>query len=116
MTRQGDLGLNSQCRRGETYICSRAIRFSSGLTWALFALSQDPRVQAKLREELLTVNTDNPTMDVLNALPYLDMVVRETLRIHCPIAASVRAAINDDMLPLSTPITDRKGRVHEHIK
>jgi len=89
---------------------------SSGTTWALFALTQDLRVQAKLRDELLTVDTDNPTMDQLNALPYLDMVLRETLRLHAPVPSTVRVAVKDDILPLGIPVTDRKGRVHEFIK
>ena len=89
---------------------------SSGTTWALFALTQDLRVQTKLRDELLTVDTDNPTMDQLNALPYLDMVLRETMRLHAPVPSTVRVAVKDDILPLGTPVTDRKGRVHEFIK
>ena len=49
--------------------------------WALFALSQRPDVQRKLRDELFQIQTDTPTMDELNSLPYLDMVVKETLRL-----------------------------------
>ncbi|KAG6871193.1 hypothetical protein C0992_011546, partial [Termitomyces sp. T32_za158] len=88
---------------------------STATTWALFALSQDLRVQIKLREELRTVDTDTPTMDELNALPYLDMVVRETLRVHSPVAATMRMATQDDILPLHKPFTDRKGVVHTGI-
>ncbi|KAG6861475.1 hypothetical protein C0995_016254 [Termitomyces sp. Mi166 len=89
---------------------------STATTWALFALSQDSRVQKKLREELLAVDTDTPTMDELNALPYLDMVVRETLRVHSPVAATMRMATQDDILPLNKPFTDRKGVVHTGIR
>ncbi|KAG6856730.1 hypothetical protein H0H87_001330 [Tephrocybe sp. NHM501043] len=89
---------------------------STATTWALFALSQDLAVQTKLREELLTVETDSPTMDELNALPYLDMVVRETLRVHAPVPSTIREATQDDILPLNQPFTDRKGVVHEGIR
>jgi len=89
---------------------------SIGTTWALFALTQDPEVQTKLRNELLSVPTDNPTMDELNALPYLDCVVRETLRIHAPVPSTVRIAMKDDVLPLNTPFTDKKGNVHHGIR
>ncbi|KAG6854181.1 hypothetical protein C0991_009833 [Blastosporella zonata] len=89
---------------------------STATTWALFALSQDIPVQTKLREELLAVETDRPTMDELNALPYLDMVVRETLRLHAPVPATIRQATQDDILPLNKPFTDRKGVVHEGIR
>jgi len=55
-------------------------------------------------------------MDQLNALPYLDMVVRETLRVHAPVPSTIRVAVEDDILPLNTPVTDRKGQVHEFIR
>jgi cytochrome P450 len=73
-------------------------------------------VQDKLREELLTVDTDNPTMDQLIALPYLDMVVRETMRLHAPVPATSKLAMKDDILPLSNPVVDQKGRVHYSIR
>lgn len=89
---------------------------STGTTWALYALTQDKAVQDKLREELLEVDTDTPTMDELNALPYLDMVVRETMRVHAPVPSTIRAAVKDDVLPLNKPFTDRKGVVHDTVR
>lgn len=70
----------------------------------------------KLREELLQVATDNPSMDKLNSLPYLDMVVKETLRHHSPVPMSLRMAMQDDMIPVDSPFTDKKGRVRDHIE
>jgi hypothetical protein len=61
---------------------------STAATWALFALTQNVAAQNRLRDELLTVSTDNPTMDELNALVYLDCVVHETLRLHAPVPAT----------------------------
>ncbi|KAI0656548.1 cytochrome P450 [Cubamyces menziesii] len=89
---------------------------STAATWALYALSQKPEVQQKLREELLSLDTENPTMDDLNSLPYLDAVVRETLRLHGPVAMLIREAKKDDVIPLSEPFTDRYGRVHKEIR
>ncbi|KAJ7672920.1 hypothetical protein B0H17DRAFT_1242967 [Mycena rosella] len=43
------------------------------------------RRSPKIREELLTMSTANPTMDELNCLPYLETVVRETMRLHAPV-------------------------------
>jgi cytochrome P450 len=81
----------------------------------LFALTGNLQAQAKLREELLTVGTDNPTMEELNALPYLDAVVRETLRVHPPVVATSREAVQDDFLPFSQPIKDRNGKMIDGI-
>ncbi|KAJ7494429.1 cytochrome P450 [Mycena galericulata] len=89
---------------------------STGTTWALFALTQNIAAQTRLREELLTVSTDNPTMDELNALPYLDFVVREVLRVHAPVPSTMRMATQDDVVPLATPFTDVYGTVHETLK
>lgn len=88
---------------------------STATTWALYALTQAPEAQSKLRDELLTVSTDNPTMDELNALPFLDAVVRETLRLHAPVPSTMRIAVKDDILPLSTPFTDKYGVEHDTL-
>ncbi|CDO71507.1 hypothetical protein BN946_scf184910.g6 [Trametes cinnabarina] len=90
---------------------------STATTWCLYALTQYPDVQRKLREELLSADTDTdtPTMDELNALPYLDMVVRESLRLFAPVPESVRVPVKDDIIPLDKPFTDRFGQVHDHI-
>ena len=55
-------------------------------------------------------------MDDLNGLPYLDAVVRETLRFYPPIPSTARAAKKDDCIPLSKPFTDKKGIVHNEIR
>ncbi|KAJ7055969.1 cytochrome P450 [Mycena amicta] len=85
---------------------------SSAISWALHALSLNKPAQTKLREELLGVGTDNPTLDELNALPYLDQVVREALRVHAPVVFTLRMAMADDVLPLSKPVVDKQGREH----
>jgi cytochrome P450 len=86
------------------------------MVWALHELSLAPEIQTKLREELLTVETDTPSMDELSALPYLDAVVKETLRLHPSFGEAVRVAIKDDVLPLEKPFTDMQGVVHDRIK
>lgn len=88
---------------------------SNATAWCLYALAGAPDVQARLREELLAWPTDNPTMDELNELPYLDMVVRETMRLHAPVAATIRVAAKDEVVPLGKPYTDRHGQVHDSV-
>ncbi|KAF7333579.1 hypothetical protein MSAN_02416900 [Mycena sanguinolenta] len=88
---------------------------TTAATWALFELATNPEIQTRLRNELLAVDNDNPSMDELNSLRYLDCVVRETLRAHAPVTLNYRVATRDDVIPLSTPYTDRDGNVHETL-
>lgn len=89
---------------------------SNSTTWAMFALATFPDMQIKLREELLQVGTDRPTLEMLNALPYLDKIVRETLRLHMVVAFQPREAFQDDIIPLSKPITDVDGNVLTQLR
>jgi cytochrome P450 len=86
------------------------------MTWALYALTQNKRVQAKLRQVVSYVSTDNPTMVDLNGLPYLDAVVRDTMRRYSPLPVVSRAAHKDDFIPLSKLFTDKKGNVRHEIR
>lgn len=79
-------------------------------------MTNEPGIQTKLREELLSVDTDTPSMDELIALPYLDAVVRETLRVHSPVPSTVRIAMKDDVLPVEKPFTDKYGVIHDSIR
>ncbi|KAJ7896534.1 cytochrome P450 [Mycena leptocephala] len=89
---------------------------TTAATWALFEIAKSTEIQTRLRNELLAVDTENPTMDELNALPYLDCVVRETQRAHASVPVVSRVAMRDDVIPLETPYTDRNGTVHETIR
>ncbi|KAJ7479373.1 cytochrome P450 [Mycena galericulata] len=77
---------------------------SSSLNRMFHILSLYPEVQEKLRAEILAAprNLDH---DAVVALPYLDAVVREILRL----------AVADAVLPLSTPITGTDGAVMTSI-
>jgi cytochrome P450 len=86
------------------------------MTWALYALTQNKQALTKLRQEVSGVSTDNPTMDDLNGLPYLDAVIREIMRRYSPLPVVSRAAHKDDFIPLSKPFTDKKGNVRHEIR
>jgi cytochrome P450 len=48
-------------------------------------------------------------LGALDALPLLDAVLRETLRLHAPVAVTARAATRADVIPLAAPFVDRRG-------
>ena len=89
---------------------------STALTWTLYALTHHPDCQRRLREELSAVNDDRPSMDDLATLPYLDAVVRESLRLLPPVTATVREAVEDVVLPISKPTKDRNGNMIDTVK
>ena len=50
------------------------------------------------------------TFEELVALPYLDAVIREVLRVCPPVFALIRTATSDDLIPLGEPIIAKDGR------
>ncbi|KAG8703083.1 hypothetical protein FRC09_004363 [Ceratobasidium sp. 395] len=89
---------------------------STSTTWALYALSKNLEAQAKLRQELLESGLgDEPSMADLDKLPYLDNVVRESLRLYAPVGGTVREAAHDVHVPVSKSFKDRHGMEHDHI-
>ncbi|KAJ2922376.1 hypothetical protein H1R20_g14713, partial [Candolleomyces eurysporus] len=83
----------------------------------VFLLSQHPDVQEKVRTELCDAFQDEEELDyeVLSSLPYLDAVVKETLRVYPPLPLINREAIRDAVLPLQKPITSKKGETVDSI-
>ena len=102
-------------QRGTFVICytHRAfvhnVVFSAAVAWALYALARHPTAYAKLTAEARAYQTDTPSMDELNRMTYLDYVTREVLRLHSPVANTVRAPTEDTVIPLREPFTDRHG-------
>lgn len=63
-----------------------------GLTWAWAELLQHPDILARLRDEIDKVLGKRAIRyDDLEQLPYLSQVIKETLRLHPPVAAFSRA-------------------------
>ncbi|KZV62140.1 cytochrome P450 [Peniophora sp. CONT] len=83
---------------------------STAVTWSLFALAQNQVAQDQLREEARACHDqEEPSMETLDALPYLDCVVRETMRLFSPIASTLRVAMKDDVIPAAKEWVDNKG-------
>ncbi|KAI5894181.1 cytochrome P450 [Schizophyllum commune H4-8] len=89
---------------------------STAMTWALFQLSRSPEMQKRLRDELRSLQTDEPTMDDLNSLPFLDNFVKEVFRYYPSFTWSAREALQDDVIPLQDPFVDRRGRVCHELR
>ncbi|KAI0366817.1 cytochrome P450 [Pilatotrama ljubarskyi] len=131
------MSLNETLCQISTFLAAGHETSSSSLTWTLYALSRNPVVQTKLRAELRSLpvppslsfdsscaspsSTDDmdPYSDFFDRiihLPYLDAVVRESLRLFAPITTTMRVAGTDDVIPVSAPLIDRRGRTCPEIR
>ena len=72
------------------------------LTWAFYELSRNPHLAHRLRTEiLLTIGpTTPPTRSQLKDMPFLQSVIKETLRLHPPLGFNIRTAYRATTLPV----------------
>ncbi|EJD05260.1 cytochrome P450, partial [Fomitiporia mediterranea MF3/22] len=82
----------------------------------LQTLAEHPEEQVRLRNELKEANAlegGDLDYDSLHALPFLDAVCRETLRLYPPVFMLHRTTTRDAILPLSVPIqsADQKSTI-----
>ncbi|KAL1742019.1 cytochrome P450, partial [Schizophyllum fasciatum] len=88
------------------------------LTWALLELARNPAIQKRLRHEIRAVrrerNEPELTAATLDAMPYLDAVVKETLRVDGVAVQVSKEAACDDIIPLNKPVVGVDGQlIHE---
>ncbi|KAI0659728.1 cytochrome P450 [Cubamyces menziesii] len=92
---------------------------SNALSLTLWRLAQNPDAQDKARQEILEAQEACGGGDIgyddLVALPYLDAVCRETLRLHVPAPFRFRETQQDIVLPLSEPIRGVDGKLMHQI-
>jgi len=67
------------------------------LTWALHLISHNPRVQAKINEELKLLNGETPNFQQLNDLQYITAVIFETFRMYTLITINRELLEDVDM-------------------
>ncbi|KAK0188354.1 cytochrome P450 [Armillaria mellea] len=91
------------------------------LCFGLLEFCKHPEIQQKLRREIHSTeqvirNNDRTefTSSDLDSMPYLAAVVKEMLRYHPVVYNVSRVSGQDDVLPLSKPITTKSGKIlHE---
>ena len=89
------------------------------MQWAVYALSQRPDIQTRLREEIHSKlsPTDTLTDELLSSLPYLHAVTQEVLRHHPPVPMTQRVANADtticgNFIPKGTVIILAPGAIN----
>ena len=75
---------------------------STVLAWFIHLMSKYPRVQQKIKAELMIDNSNcELTLERIDSLNYLDCVINEVLRFCTPISGTVRVVTMNDYLPQS---------------
>ncbi|KAK0186151.1 cytochrome P450 [Armillaria mellea] len=86
--------------------------------WLLYELSRHPHIQAQIREEISQTREccqGDLTSSDYDSMPLLNAVIKETLRVHPFVTTLIRVATQDDVIPLSEPITTVDGTVVSDI-
>ncbi|XP_055547839.1 cytochrome P450 4d1-like [Wyeomyia smithii] len=81
---------------------------ASAITFLLYILAKHPDVQQKVYEEIMAVLGDSgdtpPNITMLNDLKYLDLAVKESLRLFPPVPFITRTALKEvDLCGLKVP-------------
>ncbi|KAK0438180.1 cytochrome P450 [Desarmillaria tabescens] len=101
-----------------TFVLAGHDTTANTMAWLLYELSLHPEDQARIREEIS--QTKSKTSGALTSSDYDSMVwlnacIKEALRFH-PLGHTLyRQPAQDDVLPLSEPITTSDGQVYSHI-
>ncbi|KAJ7898062.1 cytochrome P450 [Mycena leptocephala] len=101
-----------------TFIAAGHDTMSSSLARLLHSLACDLPRQRRLREELTQARTEmfgELDFQTVTALPFLDAVYRETLRLYAPVSFQNRTATEAISIPLSAPIELSTGELVSEV-
>jgi len=92
------------------------------LAFALWELAKNPRVQQRLRAEIVGTlekirarGDSDFSVNDFDSMPYLLAVVKEILRHHPAAVEIVRVATKDDVLPITKPFAGVSGKVYTEL-
>ncbi|KAF8511881.1 cytochrome P450 [Hysterangium stoloniferum] len=91
---------------------------ATALTWAVYELARNREYQTLVRDEIKATRTqatrrgdDELSVADLDSMKYLLSLIKETLRFHSIVPAIERKSKRDDVIPLSTATTTKKGEI-----
>ncbi|KAK7494593.1 hypothetical protein BaRGS_00014246 [Batillaria attramentaria] len=96
---------------------------ASAISWALYSLCEHPeyqeRVQAEVDHILEGRDSDNIEWSDLSKMEFLTMVIKESMRLHCPVPLISREitqplSLDGVTIPVGTPCTINIINVHHN--
>eukprot|EP01112_Ceratiomyxa_fruticulosa_P019171 TRINITY_DN622_c0_g5_i1.p1 TRINITY_DN622_c0_g5~~TRINITY_DN622_c0_g5_i1.p1 ORF type:complete len:486 (+),score=83.70 TRINITY_DN622_c0_g5_i1:154-1611(+) len=106
-----DLLLESKNEKGEslsrtevidnckTFLLAGTETSSTCLSWTIWLLCQHPEIQERLHSEIFSkIGDSTPTFEQIESIPYLNNVVKESLRVRPPVGSIIRMTEQDDYL------------------
>ncbi|KAJ3991976.1 cytochrome P450 [Lentinula boryana] len=81
----------------------------ASLIFILLELARNPVIQQRLRQEVQAAG--HLDYECVQQLEYLDSVVKEGLRLYPALPLTERVALQDDVVPLSSPLRMRSGEI-----
>ncbi|KAK0202222.1 cytochrome P450 [Desarmillaria ectypa] len=101
-----------------TFVIAGHETTANTMAWLLYELCLHPEDQAKIREEI--ARTKSNTLGALTSNDYDSMVwlnacIKEALRLHPLLYSLFRESAQDDVLPLTEPITTSDGKLCSQI-
>jgi hypothetical protein len=121
----GDLDIASECA---DHLLAGIDTTSDTLMFLIWALSraENHKYQDKLKEEVRKIPESSlnekgiPTVDACDKLPYLDVIIKETLRLYAPLPASeprslpVPTTVDGYLVPARTTISMSPFSLHRN--
>lgn len=93
-----------------TFVVSGHETTTQTLGFTIWELARHPDKQDRLRTELEAFGREPSYDDFQTYLPYLDAVLKETLRLYPGLPYMERVATKHDAIPLGTPVTGPDGK------
>ncbi|KAI0644064.1 cytochrome P450 [Trametes meyenii] len=112
---QGKISEEELYEQISTFIVSGHETTTQTLGFTIFELSRQPKVQERLREELKQFPSEPTYDDYQTRLPYLDGVLKETLRMYPGLAYMERVAMAPDVIPLREPVKLSTGEITKQL-
>ncbi|KAI0922392.1 hypothetical protein AcV7_005936 [Taiwanofungus camphoratus] len=101
---EGKISRDELYEQISTFVVSGHETTTQTLGFTLWELSRHQDVQQRLREELDAFPREPTYDDFQSRLPYLDAVLRETLRMYPGLPYMERIAMKADVIPLREPV------------